>query len=165
MKKVLRYLDTGLAKIEDLAVILGFSLMFIVLLAQVFMRYFLNDPLTWSEECARFIFVWVSFVGISYAYRNGAHIRMEVIVNRLPARFRFYLEQGIRLATIVLFVFMIPFSFRFIGIQARVRATATHIPMSIVYIALPLGLALSAVRLALQFIASCMADNPKEAQP
>ena len=121
--------------------------MFLILLAQVIMRYVFSRPLTWSEEAARFIFVYVSFIGISYVYRQKGHIRMEVVVNLFPQAVRRGLEVLINLGTIALFCYMIPFSFRFIGIQAGVKATATHIPMSIVYTALPLGMALSCVRL------------------
>lgn len=147
MKRSIQKVDKCLSMIENAVIILGLSAMFLILLAQVIMRYVFSRPLTWSEEAARFIFVYVSFIGISYAYRQKGHIRMEVVVNLFPQAVRRGLEVFINLGTIALFCYMIPFSFRFIGIQAGVKATATHIPMSIVYTALPLGMALSCVRL------------------
>lgn len=147
MKRSIQKVDKCLSMIENAVIILGLSAMFLILLAQVIMRYVFSSPLTWSEEAARFIFVYVSFIGISYAYRQKGHIRMEVVVNLFPQAVRRGLEVLINLGTIALFCYMIPFSFRFIGIQAGVKATATHIPMSIVYTALPLGMALSCVRL------------------
>ena len=147
MKRSIQKVDKCLSMIENAVIILGLSAMFLILLAQVIMRYVFSRPLTWSEEAARFIFVYVSFIGISYAYRQKGHIRMDVVVNLFPQAVRRGLEVLINLGTIALFCYMIPFSFRFIGIQAGVKATATHIPMSIVYTALPLGMALSCVRL------------------
>ena len=147
MKRSIQKVDKCLSMIENAVIILGLSAMFLILLAQVIMRYVFSRPLTWSEEAARFIFVYVSLIGISYAYRQKGHIRMEVVVNLFPQAVRRGLEVLINLGTIALFCYMIPFSFRFIGIQAGVKATATHIPMSIVYTALPLGMALSCVRL------------------
>ena len=147
MKRSIQKVDKCLSMIENAVIILGLSAMFLILLAQVIMRYVFSRPLTWSEEAARFILVYVSFIGISYAYRQKGHIRMEVVVNLFPQAVRRGLEVLINLGTIALFCYMIPFSFRFIGIQAGVKATATHIPMSIVYTALPLGMALSCVRL------------------
>ena len=147
MKRSIQKVDKCLSMIENAVIILGLSAMFLILLAQVIMRYVFSHPLTWSEEAARYIFVYVSFIGISYAYRQKGHIRMEVVVNLFPQAVRRGLEVLINLGTIALFCYMIPFSFRFIGIQAGVKATATHIPMSIVYTALPLGMALSCVRL------------------
>ena len=126
MKRSIQKVDKCLSMIENAVIILGLSAMFLILLAQVIMRYVFSRPLTWSEEAARFIFVYVSL--FPQAVRRG----LEVLIN---------------LGTIALFCYMIPFSFRFIGIQAGVKATATHIPMSIVYTALPLGMALSCVRL------------------
>ena len=133
MKRSIQKVDKCLSMIENAVIILGLSAMFLILLAQVIMRYVFSRPLTWSEEAARFIFVYVSFIGISYAYRQKGHIRMEVVVNLFPQAVRRGLEVLINLGTI--------------GIQAGVKATATHIPMSIVYTALPLGMALSCVRL------------------
>ena len=147
MKRSIQKVDKCLSMIENAVIILGLSAMFLILLAQVIMRYVFSRPLTWSEEAARYIFVYVSFIGISYAYRQKGHIRMEGVVNLFPQAVRRGLEVLINLGTIALFCYMIPFSFRFIGIQAGVKATATHIPMSIVYTALPLGMALSCVRL------------------
>ena len=147
MKRSIQKVDNCFSMIENAVIILGLSAMFLILLAQVIMRYVFSRPLTWSEEAARYIFVYVSFIGISYAYRQKGHIRMEVVVNLFPQAVRRGLEVLINLGTIALFCYMIPFSFRFIGIQAGVKATATHIPMSIVYTALPLGMALSCVRL------------------
>ena len=147
MTRSIQKVDKCVSMIENAVIILGLSAMFLILLAQVIMRYVFSRPLTWSEEAARFIFVYVSFIGISYAYRQKGHIRMEVVVNLFPQAVRRGLEVLINLGTIALFCYMIPFSFRFIGIQAGVKATATHIPMSIVYTALPLGMALSCVRL------------------
>lgn len=131
MKRSIQKVDKCLSMIENAVIILGLSAMFLILLAQVIMRYVFSRPLTWSEEAARFIFVYVSFIGISYAYRQKGHIRMEVVVNLFPQAVRRGLEVLINLGTIALFCYMIPFSFRFIGIQAGVKATATHIPMSI----------------------------------
>ena len=121
MKRSIQKVDKCLSMIENAVIILGLSAMFLILLAQV--------------------------IRISYAYRQKGHIRMEVVVNLFPQAVRRGLEVLINLGTIALFCYMIPFSFRFIGIQAGVKATATHIPMSIVYTALPLGMALSCVRL------------------
>ena len=156
------YLDKAgrlLACVENSVIIAGFLIMFFVLLAQVVMRYVFNSPLTWSEETARFIFVYVSFVGISFAYRKKAHIRMEAVVKLLPPRVHRLLDAGIQVGTIGLFLYMIPFSFKFIGIQAKVRSTATHIPMSVIYSALPLGMFIASLRMAVDLLDSILAGK------
>lgn len=110
MKRSIQKVDKCLSMIENAVIILGLSAMFLILLAQVIMRYVFSRPLTWSEEAARFIFVYVSFIGISYAYRQKGHIRMEVVVNLFPQAVRRGLEVLINLDTIALFCYMIPFA-------------------------------------------------------
>lgn len=62
MKRSIQKVDKCLSMIENAVIILGLSAMFLILLAQVIMRYVFSRPLTWSEEAARFIFVYVSFI-------------------------------------------------------------------------------------------------------
>jgi TRAP-type C4-dicarboxylate transport system permease small subunit len=73
--------------LDTFAVIL-FLVIFIVVLLQVFMRYVLGSPLVWSEELARYLFVWVSFLGWVFATRSGTHIRIGAFTDSLPVAFR-----------------------------------------------------------------------------
>ena len=70
------------AQIERTLFALG-SLMIAVVAAQVFFRYVLNHSLFWSEELARYILVWLTFLGATAAYRRGAHPRIDLFVSRL----------------------------------------------------------------------------------
>lgn len=63
--------------------VLGVSMAAIVA-AQVFSRYVLNHSLFWSEELARYILVWLSFLGATVAYRRGANPGVDVLYSRLP---------------------------------------------------------------------------------
>jgi hypothetical protein len=56
--------------IEYLLFGLGFT-MTVVVAVQVFFRYVLNQSLFWSEELARYLLVWLSFLGASVAYRDN----------------------------------------------------------------------------------------------
>ena len=147
MKRSIQKVDKCLSMIENAVIILGLSAMFLILLAQVIMRYVFSRPLTWSRRGRTLYFCICKFYWNQLCVPSKGHIRMEVVVNLFPQAVRRGLEVLINLGTIALFCYMIPFSFRFIGIQAGVKATSTHIPMSIVYTALPLGMALSCVRL------------------
>jgi len=62
------------------------SAMVIVCLAQVIWRYVFNDPLTWSEELARFLFVWVGYLSAWFAWTKRAHIALDAVTYlHLPA--------------------------------------------------------------------------------
>src|SRR3546814_3195633 len=52
---------------------------------QVFNRFVLGLPLSWSEEFQKFGHIWMVFIAIPVAYRRGAHIGMDAVLVRLPA--------------------------------------------------------------------------------
>jgi len=53
-------------------------------LVGVFFRYVLNDSLNWTEEVAVMSAIWVAFLVAPWAYRNGGHVAIEMIVNAFP---------------------------------------------------------------------------------
>lgn len=57
-----------------------------LVLLNVFMRYFLNSPLTWSEEVATACFVWTIFMGGAVTFRNKAHLGVDIVVKHLPPK-------------------------------------------------------------------------------
>jgi len=64
------------------------SVVLILVVLQVTMRYIFNAPLTWSEELAVFALVWLSFVGSVICMRDHEHIEIEILVDNLPAKIR-----------------------------------------------------------------------------
>ena len=56
----------------------------LLVLMNVFLRYFMNTGIYWSEEVATMCFVWSIFVGSASAYKNGAHLGVDLLVRKLP---------------------------------------------------------------------------------
>jgi len=59
-----------------------------IVAAGVFWRYVLNDSLSWYEEMAKFMMVWLVFMGAPVALRLGGHISIEMLPDALPPRLR-----------------------------------------------------------------------------
>lgn len=76
-----RFLDRGI----DFALALLLVAMTLVVFVQVFFRYVVNAPLSWPEETARIMIVWLSFVGGYMAMREGKHLGFGLLVEKLPA--------------------------------------------------------------------------------
>ena len=70
--------------VEYLLFGLGFTMAMLVAV-QVFARYVLNHSLFWSEELARYLLVWLTFLGATVAYHRGVHPGVDVVTSRLPA--------------------------------------------------------------------------------
>ena len=64
--------------VDGMSVIL-FIAIFILGLAQIFCRWVLKAPLTWSEEAIRLIYVWICYLGWVIAERSGGHIKITAI--------------------------------------------------------------------------------------
>ena len=73
------------AAIEQSLFVLGAAMIGVVA-AQVFYRYALNQSLFWSEELARYILVWLTFLGATVAYRRGLHPSIDLLTTRLGDR-------------------------------------------------------------------------------
>ena len=58
----------------------------ILVVINVFMRYFLSSGLYWSEEVATGSFVWAVFIGAVAGYKRGKHIGVDILVNLLPEK-------------------------------------------------------------------------------
>ena len=81
---------------------LGFS-MSIIVAVQVFCRYVLNHSLFWSEELARYLLVWLTFLGASVAYYRSVHPGIDVIYARMPGTIRKAAAVTVHLLSITFF--------------------------------------------------------------
>lgn len=98
--------------VERLLSALGLG-MAVIVAVQVFSRYVLNHSLFWSEELARFLLVWLTFLGASSAYWRGMHPGVDIIWNRMPPRMRKASAVIVHLASMILFGVMIWYGCRF----------------------------------------------------
>lgn len=59
-------------------------LMMMLVVVDVFMRYVMNRPLMVSDEFSAYMLVALSFLGLAYTWREKGHVRVEILVARLP---------------------------------------------------------------------------------
>lgn len=122
----------------------------VILIAfQVFMRYVMENSLSWTEELARFLFIWMVYIGISYGVKERRHIRVDAALHLLPKK----AQKLIRIFADVLFiVFCILIIKQGLLVAMDLykfgqTSPALSIPMAYVYLASPVGLSLTAIRL------------------
>ena len=72
----------------EVLLVLTLAGMCIMVFTNVVLRYGFNQGLVVSEEMARFFFVWLTFIGAVLTFREGAHIGIETVVQRLSRRGR-----------------------------------------------------------------------------
>ena len=64
------------------------ALMVVLILAQVFFRYVLNDSLPWTEELAKYMMVWVACLVAPWAYRENLNVSIQMFAEALPLKLR-----------------------------------------------------------------------------
>ena len=76
-------------KLVEHLLVLGMSIMGLMVLGNVILRYGFNSGLSISEEVSRFIFVWLTVLGSIVALKDGLHLGVDTLVRRLPKPARF----------------------------------------------------------------------------
>lgn len=113
----------------------------VILTWQIISRELLNTPLSWSSELLRYFLVWITFVGAGLAIRYAKLIRLEFLFTLV--KFPPKVEKGLRglaaLITIGFCIIILMYSIQILEIVHVQKSAAMHLPMSISYIAIPLG--------------------------
>lgn len=125
--------------------------MFALVFTNVVTRYGFGFSLAWSEEVARFVMIWVTFLGAGLALREGRHVAIEILQDRLPARARRRLRLGLALVILAFLVFLAVLGARFVAFGWDKTMMATQMSRGIPYLAIPLGAAMFALHLVLIF--------------
>lgn len=123
---------------EGLAVILVGAICIVVTL-QVFCRLVLRDPLSWTEEMSTILFVWLTMVGSSLAFKRGEHFAVELLHRQLPAGARRLAEILVDAAVIVFAGILLYEGAAMMIRNIPVVTPAMEISRSIPYAAVPAG--------------------------
>jgi len=76
----------------DLSVGILLSVIVMLLFAQVLFRYLFNFSLHWTEELAKYLFVWMTFIGSVGAFKDRIHIGVDFFIELLPERFKYLMK-------------------------------------------------------------------------
>ena len=113
--------------------------MTLVILYQVFMRYVLNDPPTWSEEMSRFMMVWMTFLVAPIAYRHGMNVAIETLSRFLVGRAQAALQL---LLNALILYFMLVYAQEGVGLAERglkSKAFTIDVKLFWFYLVVPAG--------------------------
>ncbi len=128
--------------IVELVLSAGGMVMAAVVAFQVLRRYVFNASLFWSAELARYILVWLTFLGASTAYRRGAHPGIDSLVGRMPESFRALAALAAHVIAMVFAVIMIVYGIGFAWFVRMQISPALSLPKWVVFAAVPVGGAL-----------------------
>lgn len=145
MDKFFRFSSVLNKYVAWVAMILLTILVLVVLIA-IFYRYVLGDSLSWSEEVARYLCVWVGFIGASVALNRRVHIGVEFFVDRLPPLLKRRIKLAAEWVILGLLLFITYFGIELVVFQIPQRSSALLISMAWPYASVPVGTSLMIVQ-------------------
>jgi len=125
--------------------------MFLIVFTNVVARYGFGFSLSWGEEVARFLMVWVTFLGAGLALREGRLVAIELLQDRLGAPARRALRIALGGLILAFLGLLIVYGSQFVVFGWSKVTIATQIPRGIPYLAIPIGAAMFALHLVLTF--------------
>lgn len=154
MKKAFKTCLFTLTKIEEILVATSIMVIAALAIANIIFRKIFNSSLTFAEELSQFLIIIVTFVGVSYATRQGRHIRMTALFDQFPKAIQKYLMILIQIVTGLLMFLLSYFAFLYVlNLYQMGRVSpALQVPIAIVYAFVPLGLFLSGIEYVLAIV-------------
>lgn len=126
-------MKSNLDKILEWAVTISFMMMIITVMIQVVARYALPWSPHWTEEMARFCFIYMVSLGAGLAVKDRSYINVSIFLDWLDSKSRLWMDTMILLAIILLMFFMFVFSIPLIEIVSLQNSASMKINMAVIY--------------------------------
>lgn len=143
MLRLVDRVDRALAAILKPVVALGMAALIAVITLQIVSRVFFT-AVGWTEEVARFLLIWLTFVGAALAWAQGRHIAVTLIVGLLPETPRRALQMAALAVVCAFAVALTWLGLAYVEVSSFQRSPALRLRMSHVYTVIPLAAALIA---------------------
>ncbi len=156
--KVIRFLDDNL---EKMLCTITLALMSAIIVLQVFFRYVLNNSLSWSEELARYLFIWTIYIGISYGVKMDKHVAVDAVYTYMPKGVKKYYAMVAYALFMIFAVLVVYYGVTVVGMQITSGqvSPAMGLPMQYVYVAPVVGMVLTIIRLVQKIIEAARAEE------
>lgn len=141
---MLNFLNKHAEDIFIIPLMIGMSFLIFI---QVVMRK-MGHSLTWSEELARYLFIWLVYFSVSYTAKREKHIRIDAALMIFPTKIRPYVEIFSEILILIFSVFIVVTS---VTVVQKIAASGQHspalgLPMQVVYAAPLVGFILTSFR-------------------
>ena len=118
------------------------SVLVIDVLWQVFSRYVLNSPSSYTDELAGFLLIWVGLIGAAYVAAHREHLAIDLLLQRSTPKRRYKLEVTIELCIVIFSILVLIVGgiwLSYTRFYLSVKSSAMGLPLGIIYLVLPLS--------------------------
>jgi TRAP-type C4-dicarboxylate transport system permease small subunit len=132
MRILVRINNFAAATVKVLVVVMVL-VMLAALSGQVLLRYAFNITLSWSEELSLGLFTWTVLLTAALGVREAFHVRMSLVIQRLPRGMRLVAERGIHLATVAVGSFLAWSGWRYFADTHGTTSAAIGYPIELLH--------------------------------
>ena len=118
----------------------------------VLTRYITAQPAPWSGEVAGMAFAWVVFVGAAAGFKRGAHVSIDLLTRRLPARLGQPFAWALDLGLLLFMAYVVWLGFAFTVRNWDNPSSVLRLPLSITYASVLFGFTAMTVRQAFRLL-------------
>lgn len=119
--------------------ILIFLMMFSIVTINVVARYVFNAPIPWAGELSRYSFVSIIYLGAIIAFRDKAHIGLDILLEYFPDQLRKVIDNVSKILVAGFLIIFIYEGLKMTLNSIHTKSAAMLISMAIPYIFLPIG--------------------------
>ena len=145
---MLNRFDRALLAANRWSLIAILAAMALMVFANVALRFATDRSILWVEEASRYLMIWLTFLGMGPVLRYGGHLGIDSLQEMLP-RHATTIRASIFVLLLGFFAFMIWVGLRYAVLAWSQTTPILGIPIGAVYLAMPIGFALSTLHLAL----------------
>lgn len=123
--------------------------------AQVIARYIFNEPLVWSEEVVRYALIWIVFLGSGNVVRKGQLAAVEFVSHAVSPTLGRLIVGVAAVVSMAFWAILLVYGIVIVDSVEGMRSGAMEMPMSLVYLAVPVGAAFALINTV-----ACVIDPP-----
>jgi len=142
-------------QIEAKVLVASLVVTVLLIFTQIIMRSVFNTSLSWSEELARYIFIWQIWLGMSIGLRDNKHIAVELLYQYIKGKPSRALKIAVTLLCIFICGFLVLYGGKMVmnAYNKNSLSAAMRAPLWIVYLSLPFSSFVTGLRYVLQLCA------------
>ena len=119
---------------------------------QIFTRWILKNPSTFTEEFMRYMLIWASMIGSAYCFYKDKHLALDLIKDRLKGTAAICLSVFIEVCILVFLLIVFVYGGGRMALSSTNYSPVMHIPFKLLYIVLPISGILAVIGRVLKYI-------------
>lgn len=122
------------------ACVVLFAVLVVDVTWQVFTRQVLDQPSTWSEELAKYLFIWLGLFASALVFGERGHIAVDFAVKKLPAKVQVAVAVLVQLSILVFTALVLIWGgLRVVDLAWEQNLTGLPVNVGPLYLALPIS--------------------------